>query len=127
MAETLTANDIKFFVKKIVQDHGYVGIHKFAEDSRYQWAVVFGWCNEGNDQGILIKTAYCSKNCGLTADYDMWNCPRYKNSGEDDDTETFYEYGENMLDNILETLGCWNADISRFMDEYVGKYSEEDD
>ena len=122
--ELLTEKTVKDFINAILRDKEIVGIHKFAEDSNYQWAVVFGWLNDGCDKGLVIKTAYCPRNCGLTADYDSWNCPRYKDSGEDDDTEVFYEEGEDLVDRVLAELSFWNSDISRFMDEYVNKYAE---
>ena len=124
MAKQLTESDVRYFVDEITADKELTGWFTFAKDDDYTWAVVFGWVDDGVDNGMLVKTAYCPNNSVMN-DYEYdWNMPYNKKYGEVDDTESYFEDGPDLAERIIATIPSWNREIQDFMKRYVGKYQE---
>lgn len=105
------------FIQKIQDDHSVTCWHTFATDSRYIWAIVFGWLDD--DKAIGVKVAYCPRNSAMNEyDYD-WIMPYDAETGDVDDTETVVYPDEDEAN-----IAYLNKVAQRFMDEYVDKYVE---
>ena len=113
-----------------MKEHSTTCWLEFARDDNYIWAYVFGYIEEPNDLDMIgVKEAYCPINSAMN-EYDFdWNMPFEKNTGEVDDTETFYTIYEDstipdIITRICKDLKYHIHDAQRFMDEYVNKYVE---
>lgn len=122
---------VKEFVTEIMKEHSTTCWLEFARDDNYIWAYVFGYLEEPNDLDMIgVKEAYCPINSAMN-EYDFdWNMPFEKDTGEVDDTETFYTIYEDsnipdIITRICKDLKYHNNDAQRFMDTYVGKYVED--
>lgn len=74
-----------------------------ADDEKNNWAMVFGWIDDGDTSDIYGKIAYQPKN-SLMREYDIdWLMPVDKN-GEVDDTEMII----STADDIDYLIDSWD-------------------
>lgn len=94
------------------------------DDSGNQWAVVFGWIDDGNGNPIFCgKVAYLPKNSGMS-EYDMdWIMPYDEETGEVWNTEIEFTSADDF--NIDWLLEQWELIKEEYIDK-VDFYEDSD-